>query len=64
MSRAGYTQIDPDERSVWTKAVGGDLKAIDRCLAIMGRRAKLLGLDMPTNREITVISHDASPWHC
>lgn len=32
---------------VWSKAVGGDLKAIDRVLRIMERRAMYLGLDSP-----------------
>ena len=32
---------------------GGNLGAIDRALRIMERRAKLLGLDMPTRHEMT-----------
>jgi hypothetical protein len=30
---------------VYRKAVGGDMAAVDRCIAIMGRRAKMLGID-------------------
>lgn len=33
---------------VWAKAAGGDLYAIDRVERLLGRRAKLLGLDAPT----------------
>ena len=33
--------------SVWQQARAGDLKAMDRCLRIMARRAKMLGLDAP-----------------
>lgn len=35
------------QRSRWSKAVGGDDKAFDRVLAIMKRRAELMGLDAP-----------------
>ena len=35
------------------KAERGDLSAIDRCLRIMERRAKLLGLDTPSKHELT-----------
>ena len=35
------------------KALKGDLPAIDRCLRIQERRAKLLGLDAPQRAEIT-----------
>jgi len=33
--------------SVWSQARAGDLQAIDRCLRIMARRAKLMGLNAP-----------------
>lgn len=35
-----------------------DLRALDRCLSIMDRRAKLLGLDAPSRRVVDVITHD------
>ena len=38
--------------------MGGKLEAVDRAITIMARRAKLLGLDMPTRREVTVITRD------
>ena len=34
-------------RAMAPKALGGDTWSVDRCLAIMARRAALLGLDMP-----------------
>lgn len=39
--------------SVWAKAVRGDLRAIDAALAVMRRKAKLLGLDAPERRELS-----------
>jgi len=37
----------------YQKALAGDLKAIDTCLRIMDRRAKLLGLDVPQKVDLT-----------
>ena len=34
-------------RAMAPKALSGDTWSVDRCLAIMARRAALLGLDMP-----------------
>jgi transcriptional regulator len=39
-------RLDALLAAVWAKAQQGDLHAIDRVLAIMQRRAKLLGLDL------------------
>jgi len=39
--------------AVWKSALEGDHKAVDSCLRIMARRAKLLGLD---NRPATKVS--------
>lgn len=36
----------------------GQMFAIDRCLTIMERRAKLLGLDAPTRKVVNVITED------
>jgi hypothetical protein len=33
--------------AIWDKAIKGSVFHVDRCLAIMERRAKLLGLDKP-----------------
>lgn len=38
-------RLDRLQVKVWTKALTGDLHAVDRVLSIMTRRAKLLGLD-------------------
>ena len=40
--------------SMWQKAVAGDLKAVDRVLRIMERRARYLGLDAPTGAGVNV----------
>ena len=40
-------RLDALQAAIWNQAVSGNLWAIDRCLAIMERRAKLLGLDKP-----------------
>lgn len=39
--------------SVWTKAKAGNSRAVAAALAIMARRAKLLGLDAPEKKELT-----------
>jgi hypothetical protein len=47
--------------AVWDNALAGDYKAVEACLKIMTRRAKLLGLD---TRQVTKVSfnneHDFS----
>jgi hypothetical protein len=40
-------RLDQMQMGVWTRAIGGDLPAIQTVLKIMERRAKLLGLDSP-----------------
>lgn len=40
-------RLDDMLRAIWPKVITGDLKAIDRVLAIQERRAKYLGLDSP-----------------
>jgi Homeodomain-like domain len=40
---------------MWPKAMAGNGWAVDRCLAIMQRRARLLGLDAPTKHEVLTI---------
>jgi len=46
-------RLDAAQLAVWPKAIKGDLRAIDRVLRIMERRAKLYGLDAPQKRELT-----------
>jgi DNA-binding CsgD family transcriptional regulator len=42
-------RLDRAQAAIWTKVLGGDLKAIDTYLRISTRRAKMNGLDAPTN---------------
>ena len=41
-------RLDELLAAVYEKALSGDIAAIDRCLAIMYRRARLMGLDQQT----------------
>jgi len=45
-------RLDTLHRTLWPKAVTGNLRAVDRVLSIMKRRSQLLGLD--TRRQVTV----------
>jgi predicted DNA-binding protein (UPF0251 family) len=45
-------RLDALQQAIWDKAMSGDLRAIDRVLAILQRRAKLLGLDAPTRNQV------------
>jgi DNA-binding Lrp family transcriptional regulator len=47
-------RLDALQLAIWDKAMSGDLRAIDRVLAIAQRRAKLLGLDAPTRSHASV----------
>ena len=47
LRRMELSRLDRLMRALWPKALQGDYGAIDRVLAIMARRAKLLGLDAP-----------------
>jgi DNA-binding CsgD family transcriptional regulator len=38
-------RLDEMQDAIWEQALDGDLHALDRILAIMARRSKLLGLD-------------------
>ena len=44
-------RLDKLLAAIWAKALAGDLKAVDRCLRILERRARLLGLDSPAKLE-------------
>lgn len=41
------------QRVLWPKALEADTRSVDRVLAIMERRARLLGLDAPVRAEVT-----------
>jgi hypothetical protein len=53
VTRMELERIDALFAAVWPAASAGDGPAVDRALAMMGRRAKLLGLDAPQKRELT-----------
>jgi hypothetical protein len=40
------SRLDAMQAALWPAALAGDIAAIDRCLAIMKRRAAMLGLDL------------------
>lgn len=46
-------RLDALLHSLWNNALSGDTRAIDTCLRVMDRRAKLLGLDAPSKLEHT-----------
>lgn len=50
------TRLDRAQEKIWAKVEEGDPKAITVLLRIMERRAKLMGLDMPTviQQDVTV----------
>jgi hypothetical protein len=48
-------RLDRLQAAVWGAAVQGDLRAIETCLKILDRRAKLLGLDSAIKLEVLTI---------
>lgn len=40
-------RLDRMQLGLWTRATGGDVRAVEAVLKIMDRRARYLGLDMP-----------------
>src|SRR5262249_49496020 len=52
VTRLELERLDSLLASVWLQAKAGEGPAIDRCLAVMARRAKLLGIDQPEKREV------------
>jgi hypothetical protein len=49
-------RLDAMQRAVWAAAISGDTDAIKSVLAIMARRARLFGLDMPAKVDVAEIS--------
>lgn len=45
-------RLDAMQRAIWPQASGGDIDAIKAALNIMGRRAKLFGLDAPQRMQV------------
>lgn len=56
-------RLDTLLSGVWQKAIGGNLQAIDRVLAILSRRAKLLGLDAPITFNLQQIVNETALNH-
>jgi len=48
-------RLDALWRVMFAKAMAGSCQAVDRCLMIMDRRARLWGLDAPVNRYVGVV---------
>ena len=59
LRRLEVERLDSLLQGLWEKATAGDVQAVDRCLSIMERRSRLLGLDAPTRRVVDFITHDA-----
>jgi hypothetical protein len=49
MRRLEAQRLDAMQSALWPAAISGKWLAVDRCLGIMERRARMLGLDMPAN---------------
>lgn len=47
-------RLDRLQAAVWSAAIRGDVKAVDRVLRISDQRAKLLGLNAPVKTDVTV----------
>jgi hypothetical protein len=50
-------RLDELLNALWDTAIAGDLRAVDRVLKVMERRAKLLGLDAPVKVETDGVIH-------
>lgn len=61
MRRLEAMRLDDLQTAVWERAMNGDYAAIDRCLAIMERRARLMGLDAPRQTLVGVASEGYEP---
>jgi hypothetical protein len=51
-------RLDAMLLGLWRRAQSGDDKAVDRCLRIAERRARLLGLDAPANTKVELTLED------
>ena len=46
-------RLDQLQRAVWIDAIGGDTRAVETCLKIIDKRAKLLGLENANGQTVT-----------
>lgn len=49
-------RLDALQVNIWMRALNGNVKAIQQVLAIMARRARLLGLDVPAESVVDLTS--------
>ena len=47
-------RLDRAQAAIWTRVLEGDLKAVDTFLRLSQRRARMNGLDAPTNINVSV----------
>lgn len=52
-------RLDIAQSAIWSNVLRGDVQSIITLLKIMERRARLLGLDMPTRAQIEVTHYDS-----
>lgn len=56
VKRLEASRLDRMQQALWAQALTGNQSAIDRVLRIMERRAKLLGIDAPTQSQVSQVS--------
>ena len=54
-------RLDIAQAAIWTNVIAGEVPSVIALMKIMERRARLLGLDMPTKAqiEVNIYEHDA-----
>jgi len=54
-------RLDIAQAAIWTNVIAGEVPSVIALIKIMERRARLLGLDMPTKAqiEVNIYEHDA-----
>jgi hypothetical protein len=54
-------RLDIAQAAIWTNVIAGEVASVIALIKIMERRARLLGLDMPTKAqiEVNIYEHDA-----
>ena len=58
LRRLQAARLDALWGAMWPRAMEGELGAVDRCLAIEMRRARLFGVDAPARRAVEVVTRD------
>lgn len=59
LRRIELESLDQLYRSALPRALGGNMRAMENCLRIQERRARLVGLDAPQRRVVDVVTTDA-----